>query len=48
MSRIGKTIISRLERFANDLEGGVEIAKKYTCRQVVFDLASSRMTQSKF
>ncbi len=38
MSRIGKKIIDRLERFANDLESGVDIAKKYTCRQIVLDL----------
>ncbi len=38
MSRIGHTIIARLEQYANDLENGVDIAKKYTCRQIVLDL----------
>ena len=38
MSRIGKKIIDRLERFTNDLEQGVDIARKYTCRQIVLDL----------
>lgn len=38
MSRIGKKIIDRLERFANDLEQGVDIASRYTCRQIVLDL----------
>ena len=38
MSRIGKKIIDRLERFTNDLEQGVDIASKYTCRQIVLDL----------
>ena len=39
MSRIGKTIIARLEQYANDLENGVDITRKYTCRQIVLDLA---------
>lgn len=38
MSRIGKKIIDRLERFTIDLEQGVDIARKYTCRQIVLDL----------
>ncbi len=38
MSRIGKTIVERLRRFTIDLEAGVDIAKKYTCRQIVLDL----------
>ncbi len=38
MSRLGKSMIQRLERFANDLEQGVDIARKYTCRQIVLDL----------
>ncbi len=38
MSRIGKKILDRLERFTNDLEQGVNIARTYTCRQIVLDL----------
>ena len=39
MSRIGKTIIDRLSRFAGDLERGVDVAQTYTGRQIVLDLA---------
>lgn len=47
MSRIGKTIIDRLERFANDLEGGVDIAKRYTCREMVLDHGSHSVLKFK-
>lgn len=42
MSKIGKRIIDRLERFTSDLEQGVDLSKKYTCRQIVLDLEPSQ------
>ena len=44
MSRLGKSMIQRLERFANDLEAKVDIAQKYTCRQIVLDLNPTEFT----
>jgi len=44
VSRIGQKIIDRLEQFANDLETKVDIAKKYTCRQIVLDLDPTEFT----
>jgi len=44
MSRIGKKIIGRLDRFTNDLERGVDFAQTYTCRQIVLDLDPTEFT----
>ena len=44
MSRIGKKIIDRFERFTSDLERGVDVAQTYTCRQIVLDLKPTEFT----
>ena len=44
MTRIGQKIIDRLERFASDLERGVDVARTYTCRQIVLDLDPTEFT----
>ena len=44
MSRIGKKIIDRLERFTSDLERGVDVARTDTCRQIVLDLDPTEFT----
>lgn len=36
---VGQIVADRLSEFADDLEAGGDIARKYTCRKVVLNLA---------